>query len=185
MAILKIRKVSALPGTYEASTLYMVKSAEAGLFDMYLSTDDGSAVRHMLTKPEVQVLINNALAGFNAVQVVADIAARDALAPTVNTQVIVLDATTDVTVISGGATYIFDVATSIWHKISETESLDVVLQWSNIIGRPSSTVAELDDAVAKRHIHSNKSIIDDISDVGGQLAYAGQPVRAFLEEESW
>jgi hypothetical protein len=183
--ILKIRKVNTLPGTYDPSTLYMVKSAESGLFDLYVSTDDGASARHLISKPEITSMINTAIASFSTVQVVATIAARDALNPTTTTQVIVVDATGDATVASGTATYVYDLANTTWVKISESESMDVVLQWSNIQGKPSSAVADIEDAVDRRHSHANSSVLSGLSDIGGALAYGGAPVRAYLEEESW
>jgi len=183
--VLKIRKVASLPAVLEASTMYMVKSADGVLFDMYVSTDDGLAARHLNTKPEIQAMIAEAIAGFSTVSVVANIAARNALAPTVTMQAMVLDATGDATVTSGSATYVYDTSNHVWHKTSESESLDLVLQWANIQGKPTSAVADIDDAVNKRHVHANSSVISALSDVGGQLAYNSQPVRAFLEEESW
>ena len=130
-------------------------------------------------------MINSAISGFSTVQVVADIAARDALSPTVTTQVLVRNAVGDSTVASGSATYVYDVTAGTWFKTSESESLDLVLQWSNIVGKPTSSAADIDDAVSKKHAHANFSVISDISDIGGHLAYAGQPVRSYLEEESW
>jgi hypothetical protein len=182
---MKIRKVTALPGTYEASTMYLVQGAEAGLMDIYVSTSDGSAVRHIISKSEINTMITSALSGFNTATVVADITARNALAPTVNTQVLVLDATGDPTVNSGAATYIYDVVTTAWYKISESESLDLVINWSDIVGRPTASAAAIDDAISKAHVHANKTVLDAISDVGGALGYSGQPVRAYLEEEAW
>lgn len=183
--ILKIRKVTSLPSTYDASTMYLVRSETAGLFEIYVSSDDGATVRHLINQAEIQSMITNAIAGFSTVDVVANIAARDALNPSVVKQVIVLDATGDPTVSSGSATYVYDLTNTTWVKISEAESLDVVLQWNNIVGRPSSTVAEIDDAVAKRHTHGNKPVLDDLSAASGHLYYSGQPIRAFLDEETW
>ena len=182
---MKIKIVNTLPVTYTASTLYMVKGAEAGLFDLYMSTNDGAAVRHIISKTEINTMIMNALAGFNTVQVVADITARNALSPTVNTQVMVLDATGDTTVAAGAATYVYDVATTTWYKISETESMDVVLAWANITGKPTSAVADIDDAVAKRHSHANKAILDNIGDTDGFLTYSGTIVGLVAMVAEW
>ena len=64
--------------------------------------------------------------------------------------------------------------------------MDVVLQWSNIQGRPSSDVASIDDAVNKRHSHTNKTQLDKISeDANGNLTYGGTYPRAGLESEEW
>ena len=81
------------------------------------------------------------------------------------------DATGDTSVTSGWAIYRKKVGTGIdytqlagWTKVSEGESLDVVVQWDNIQGKPSSTPAEIDQAVADDHTHSNKTALDDLAD---------------------
>ena len=184
--ILKIRKVNTLPGTFEGSTLYLVKNgSNVNLFDLYLSTDDGVSVRHIISESDITTKINTALAGFSQLQVVADITARDALAPTSNIQVLVLDATGDGTVVSGAATYVYRVSNTTWYKVSEAESLDVVLSWANITGKPTSVVADIDDAVSKRHTHTNSAVLNNLSEAGGRLEYGGVPIRAYLDEEAW
>ena len=103
-----------------------------------------------------------------------DITARNALNPTANIQVFVIDASDDTTVTSGGATYIYRLSTTSWIKISESESLDLVLSWANLTGKPSSSVTDIDNAVSLRHTHANKSELDKIGeDVNGNLTYNG------------
>ena len=183
---MKVHKVNTLPGSLEASALYLVKSAETGLLDLYVSSKDGTEARHIISKAEIQSLVNTAVAGASNIFVVADIAARDALAPTVVTQAIVVDATNDTTVKSGSATYVYDPVGDAWKKIAEHESMDVVLQWANIQGRPSSTVAEIDDAVAKKHSHTNMTTLDKLSqDVDSQLTYNGKNLHVYLSSDQW
>lgn len=182
---MQIRVVNVLPGTFEATTLYMVKSADANLFDLYMSSNDGLSVRHIISKSDITSMVNSALAGLDTVQVVADITARDAMAPTTNVQVLVLDATADATVASGAATYIYDADTTTWHKISEAESMDVVLQWANIVGAPTSAVADIDDAVAKRHSHANTAVLDLLGDTDGYLTYNGEHVGVVDTAAEW
>jgi hypothetical protein len=191
--VLKFRKVAALPSTYEGSTMYMVAdSVNAALFEMYLSSSDGTTVRHLLNKSEIQSMISTSvagsIAGMGTMSVVADITARNALAPTTTSMALVLNATADTSVATGAATYVFDAAVSTWIKVAEYESMDVVLQWSNIVGRPVSSAAQIDTAVTNTHTHANKPVLDGLSiAVGGsaRLLSAGQPIRGFLEEESW
>jgi hypothetical protein len=58
--------------------------------------------------------------------------------------------------------------------------MDVTLQWSNIVGRPTSAVADIDDAVTKRHTHANKVQLDKIGeDVNGDLTYDGNSIAVF------
>lgn len=75
------------------------------------------------------------LGGTTGAVVTADIPGRDALTPTSGQIVYVVDATGDNTVTSGAASYIYDGVN--WQKVSEFESLDVVLNWANIQGKPN------------------------------------------------
>jgi len=69
-------------------------------------------------------------------QYVTDIAARDAISNKfVGLSVYVEDATADATVASGGAFYMWTGST--FSKLSEAESLDVVLEWANIQNKPA------------------------------------------------
>ncbi|TGN09765.1 hypothetical protein [Leptospira ilyithenensis] len=72
--------------------------------------------------------------------IVNNITARNALIPTLTgvTQVWVRDATEDPTVSLEAAGYLWDHPNTTWIKISEAESLDIVLQWANITGKPST-----------------------------------------------
>lgn len=74
------------------------------------------------------------------VRIVANIAARNALTGLfAGLNVYVTDATGDSTVSSGGAYYLYN--GSSWIKTAESESLDLVLSWANIQGKPTSLPA--------------------------------------------
>lgn len=115
--------------------------------------------------------------------VVADITERDALdAANEPFYVLVLDASADSTVSSGAATYVWKPAkggnTGAFHKISEQESMDVIVDWSNIQNKPNSTVAQIDQAVTDDHTHANKAVLDKLTyDANnGGLLYDGAEV---------
>lgn len=185
MSVMKLRKVPALPSTLEASTMYFVPGASSDLFELYVSDKTGSSVRRLPTSADIGNAINTALAGLSSVKVVADIAARDELAPTTVTQVMVLNATADTSVTSGTATYVFNPVDSSWTKISESESMDLVLQWDNVQGRPTSTVAAIDQAVSDSHTHTNKALLDTVEVVDSEVKINGDFIRPHLEEEAW
>lgn len=74
------------------------------------------------------------------IRFVADIAARNAMTGLfAGLSVYVTDATADSTVASGGAFYLYN--GTAWIKTAESESMDLVLQWANIQGRPESMPA--------------------------------------------
>jgi hypothetical protein len=179
-----VSKVAALPGTLAPSTLYFVSDAvNADLMKVYLSDSTGASVRHLLTKQEVDIAISTAVSAANAMIRVADIAARDALTPPGNMLVLVTDATGDPTVLTGAATYFWDGA--VWTKMTEFESVDVVQSWANLQGKPTSTVAAIDAAVAASHSHTNKAVLDLLTDNAGALQYNGSPIATAYTAEAW
>jgi hypothetical protein len=157
---------------------------------MYFTSSDGLDVRHVISKDEIQSMINqyvvNATSELTEIKIVADIAARNALNLTANGLCLVLDATADATIAAGAALYVYDAVGLQWTKVAEYESMDVQLLWSAIQGRPTSSVAAIDDAVAKAHTHTNKAQLDKISeDGGGNLMYNGAYPKAPLDAEQW
>jgi len=133
----------------------------------------------------VQSLIDAAVNGLGAMDIVDDIAARDALDLSENAIVLVLDASADATVSSGAATYAYRASPDLWVKISEAESMDLALTWASLSDKPSSAVAEIDDAVAKKHSHANKTQLDKINEVEGRLTYAGLAVSTDWATIGW
>jgi len=182
MATFKIFRETALPGTLEPYSLYFVAPpAKPNYVELYVSDATGTGTRKIIDESDIQTLINNAVSGLGVLEVVADITARDALSPTANIQVLVLDASDDPTVTSGAATYVYQLSTTTWFKISEAESLDVVIDWANIQNKPTSTASQIDTAVSNSHTHVNKTQLDKIGEDGeGNLTYNGSlPVIAW------
>lgn len=177
MANLKIFRETALPGSLTPSAIYFIAPAsDAVLVEIVVTNAAGDATRHVINKADVQGMIDASMAaaGANNLIIVDDITARDALTPDSNIQVFVVDATGDATVASGGATYLYRFSTTSWIKINEAESMDVVLSWSALSGKPTSSAADIDDAVSKRHTHANKTQLDKIDEDGnGNLTYNG------------
>ena len=179
-----VSKVTALPGTLAPSTLYFVTDADnADLMKVYLSDSTGASVRHLLTKQEVDIAIAAAVSAANTMVRVATITARDALTPAGNLLVLVTDATGDATVASGAASYFWDGA--VWTKVTEFESLDVAQTWAALQNKPTSTVAAIDAAVAASHSHTNKAVLDLLSDNAGALQYNGAPIATSYTTEAW
>ena len=172
----KFFKVNTLPGTLQPDSWYLV--ANGSYAETYVTDSTGNA--KMIGN---SIMINNLIAaqlsGLSQTYVVADISARDTLTATLNRNAIiqVINATGDSSVASGGATYLWDDANSISIKISEFESMDVQLNWSNIIGRPASTPGAIDAAVANSHTHTNLSVLNLFTDVAGVVNYNGDAIK--------
>jgi hypothetical protein len=184
MAEYKVFKETALPsvGSLEVHSIYLVApAARPDYVEIYVTGASTSTVKRVIDTSDVQSMIDADISALSAIEIVADIAARDALTLTANTQVMVLDATADTTVASGAATYIYRQSDTSFTKIAEYESLDVIMNWSDIVGGPSSSPAQIDDAVAKIHVHANKTELDLITQDGnGNMLYNGAlPVTAW------
>lgn len=64
MAEIKVSRVTALPGTLEASTIYIVQHpTDAALAELVFTNNDGSAARHILNKADVAAMIAAAVGG--------------------------------------------------------------------------------------------------------------------------
>lgn len=177
-AFLDIRRVLTLPAVEDRtpSTMYVVRGDEADLAEVYFTGNDASEIRSILDKSAVQSMINSSVTDFTNILVTADITSRAALASTLtrNVMVLVLDASGDATVDAGSAMYMYEHANTTFHKVSEFESLDVTLTWDSIEGRPTSTPAQIDAAVAATHTHANKALLDGFgTDVAGRLTLGG------------
>lgn len=185
MAQLRIERVAALPAQLTASTLYFVRGSEADLAELVLVGSDVGEVRHLLNKSEVAAMIAAASTELSNIIVVPDIAARDALTPTQNEIVLVVDATGDPSVNAGAATYLYELATTTWIKIAEYESMDVSFDWANILNGPGSSPAQIDSAVSQAHTHANKGVLDLLDSNEDGLTFGGTPVGNFITNAEW
>jgi hypothetical protein len=188
MALLKFRKVTSLPGTLEADAFYFV--VNSGYAESYVtdSSGNGKAIGNSaMINTLADARIASAIASFNALEIVANIAARNALAVGANRNfmVLVTDATGDATVASGAALYAFNNATDTFSKLSEYESMDVVVTWSSITGKPSSSPSAIDAAVAASHTHSNMSTLNKLSEDSDGLLFNGAAIAARWNATNW
>lgn len=181
--------VNSLPQTLIANALYYVANGDYA--ESYV-TDKNGVAKMVGNSTMINTLISQQLANWtgaaNQVTVVADLAARDALVSgaTTNLMVTVVDASDDPTVDAGAALYSYEVATSTWYKLSEYESMDVVVTWNAISGKPTSSAAQIDSAVSQTHTHANKAALDKVGeDANGDLTYNGSSVRTKWSEKNW
>ncbi len=160
----KLTAVPSLPCEGNA-VFFVAPQDKPNYIEIYVSNTSGTALKRLLTDVDIQALIDASISGLaGEMPIVADIAARNALVLTKNTQVLVLDATGDSTVTSGAATYLYRVSTTSWIKLNEAESLDLISQWANIQGRPTSSPTAIDTAVSNSHTHTNKTQLDKIGE---------------------
>lgn len=178
MAEVKFFKESTLPASPVANAWYMIINGDYA--ETYITNSSGVA-KMVGNSVMINQLIATQLSSLSQTYIVANIAARNTLTATLtsNSIIQVVDATGDATVGTGGATYLWDNANHISIKVSEFESLDAVVQWTTVVGRPSSTPGQIDSAVTDSHTHSNKTLLDLLTDVGGNLAYNGTEVKGW------
>lgn len=188
MADIKFHKVSVLPGTLEANSFYFVLNSN--YCESYLTNAAGEA-KSIGNSAMINALISAALSSLPTsgapVLYAADIAARDALEPSLTQAVFVLvtDASDDPTVTSGAAMYAWNVTGSTWIKVSEYESMDVEVTWASITGKPTSTPTQIDAAVTNSHTHANKATLDKFSESGGLLRFNGSPIPTEWNGTNW
>lgn len=188
MAQFSARRLTALPGSPEANTIYLINPpGETEYLEVYVTGNTGGAIRRVPNSSDIEAIVNAAVAAMSLLHIVADITERDALelAGNGNAFILVLDATGDETVEIGAALYVFNDASDTISKVSEYESLDVTTSWSNIAGKPTSTPSEIDDAVGNSHTHANKTQLDKVGESGGRFTYDGSIPTIDWTETSW
>lgn len=181
---LKFFKVSTLPTPPLAgNAFYLVLNGD--YCETYL-TDISGVAKHVGNSAMITQMVATAFADYNAIEIVDDIPDRNALGATLtrNALILVIDATGDPTVASGAAMYAYVEATQTYRKVYEMEGIDFTVSWNQIQGRPTSSVADIDDAVAKRHTHTNKVLLDALSNTGDTLEYSGVAVLK-TETTNW
>lgn len=186
MSVLKQFKVTSLPATLENNSIYYVTSSVTEYMEVYVTSTTGTA-RRVPRVEDVDAKIASAVQGLAEIAVYANISDRnDNALNNKHKYVLVKDATGDATVASGSATYLYDTANTVWIKVSESESLDIVLNWASIQGKPTSSPASIDSAVANSHTHSNKTQLDLIGqDANGNITYNSAPVKISWDSEAW
>lgn len=186
MAEISIFKETALPGSLVAHSIYVIAPPSKPDYVEIYVTDASGVTKRLINEDDVQDLIEAAVAGMDNLLYAADITARDALVLTGNAKVYVADATGDPTVELGGATYFYYHADEEFIKTSEEESLEIEVTWAALSGKPSSSVADIDDAVAKKHAHSNLTQLNKIDEDGsGNMTYNGSLPKTGWASTGW
>jgi len=190
MAKLSMYQLTALPTPpYTANSVYFIEHANGNDAELYI-TDSAGALHNVGNTVMITAIANAAvtaaLATQNSVEVFPDIPTRDAATLTSNSLVVVIDASGDPTVTAGSALYVYQSVPDTFDKLSEFESLDIVLDWANIQNKPASPVAQIDDAVSLRHSHANKADLDRMSFDGDDcLLVDGVPVKQPWTGQDW
>lgn len=75
-------------------------------------------------------------------------------------------------------TYLFNGTDWIQTEFGE---LALSIDWVNIINKPNSQVTEIDNAVRKAHIHTNKNVLDNLGQtIDGNLIFNGKEVGSVV-----
>lgn len=175
---INFHKVAALPATLEANAMYYVQSTFDPTYAETYVTDNAGVPKMVGNTVMIDQRIAFALSTNNQVEFAPDFATMNSTTYTKNVTVFVLDASADPTVDAGSAYYFFEQASGNFYKVSEFESLDLVINWTDIVGGPTSTPAQIDAAVADAHIHANKTELDKIGeDADGDATYNTDPIQ--------
>lgn len=75
--------------------------------------------------------------------------------------------------------YTGQVSTKEYKLMVDSNLTSSTINWSDIDGRPYSTILAIDDAAAKRHTHANLAYLNKISeDSNGQILYGGVGLKS-------
>lgn len=178
---LQFFKLTSLPPTLEPDAWYVIKNGT--YVEVYVTDENGVAVAST-NIGIIQQQIDQRLATYSTIKVVADIAARDAhaLANMKDQLYYVSDATADNTVQAGAAIYAYEYEVDQFYKVQEMNNVEFEVHWDNLIGKPNSTPAQIDDAVSKAHVHNNLPLLQRVTESPkNNLALDGKAVQRWTE----
>ena len=178
MAAIRPYVLNQLPQTLIPSALYFIADqTDSSRMELYLANNAGTAAKRLPNKADISQEIASALASISSIDFAETIAARDLATRTSNLLIFVLDATGDATVNSGSAFYFYRHSNLTYYKVAEFESMEITVTWAGLQGKPSSAVADIDDAVDKRHEHANMSALAALGlTLDGELTVNGVPL---------
>lgn len=188
----KFYKVASLPGTLEADSFYFVANGDYA--ESYV-TDNAGVAKSIGNSVMIEEVASELLGG-SKFQITDTITTRDAIDTSDGLAflVLVVDATLDATVNTGGALYAWDPnegTSGEYKKVAEYESMDIdfstiSIDWSQITNGPTSTPAQIDQAVTDSHTHANKTELDKVGEDGsGYLTYDGTRVGTIWDLLNW
>ena len=167
-------------GEYANKTAFQTHEGDSSL---HKTSGDTSKLANLAANADSTYATKAELAGATEVYVVADITERDNLSGMVRgAQAWVRDPSDDTSLTKEGtAVYIWDgTAWNFAHQF--TEDFEVIHDWGDVINKPAvledANLPDLEEAVTNRHTHSNKTLLDTLSLIGGgtRLAYNGVEV---------
>ena len=125
----------------------------------------------VFTRAEVLALLDRITSAIT----VKDLTERDALTD-FTSFVWVLDATGDPDGYTGAILYRYAISDDIggWVKLASADNLTGIIHWADVLGIPTSSAAELDDAVTKAHEHSNSELLQALTLADGKVVYEGR-----------
>ena len=199
--LFSIENVNALPSTLAGNTIYNVKDGSDKMF-ITATNPDGSVAYRTHTNADIMAMLTAGIGGVNQLAVVPNLGGLAALEADGKVKyAVVADAKTGVfnrldpvtmvpTAVTGDDTiasttntsawYVYSPAHDGWLKTGEGEAVDTTIDFSQITGT-QALLAAMD----KAHEHANMSVLDDLSDIGGNLAYKGSELQNIKYTNNW
>lgn len=181
-----IVRVRELPAEPTPNTMYIIRPSDGEFVSVVFTGFDPSDPARLMTVDDVSSVVESAIeqAATESAEVffVDNITAMWALAPMGNAIAYVADTSGDPTAVNAKGAYIYHREAGLW--VAMPSGADEI-KWTDIVGRPNSTAAQIDAAVQASHTHSNKSVLDRISDVDGTLKYRGVAVGDVAVSTTW
>ena len=174
MSKFTIMRVTSLPSTITPSTMYILKQPTSQVAEVYFSNNNGSQLVSGITEQFITDKFASLLAtGMGEIQIVDTINDRNRVTKNGNSLIMVIDATGDEFGSTGTVLYLYRAVNASYFRVSVFDgNQDGVssggggaggpVWWDSILGKPSSTPVQIDDAVSKAHTHSNQAVLDRI-----------------------
>ena len=145
--------------------------------DLWFTNEVGDSMRMLMGRSRLSEWIYQFIFLYKTIRAVETITDRDQLTLLRDTMVMVSDSTLDTTTPGAGAMYYYRhtplAGESHWLKIFEV-SLEDMLTWQHVEGKPTNTIEQIEQMVAMWHPnHINHNVLEGITEETDNLKYNG------------
>lgn len=179
--LITIEKVTALPNTRTPNTIYLVKEPSTNLLTVYVTGLTPDVIARTIDSVDVTSQIDTAVSNLSLVTFAEDVQEMMAMTPASNSLIYVYDASADPNAGAGPSAYVYNFVNETFMLLPKGAGSGGAVNWASIVGRPSSSVGDIDLAVSMRHSHANKPVLDQFSEISGEVAYKGSPISRNID----
>lgn len=177
-SIQKIRRVNQVPTVREANTMYIVKAPGALEADLVFTGSDPTIEASTISRAAINTIVGDKVDASTSIYFQPTYAQMLANPPKANALIYVADTTGDPTAVTPTRVYLYQSVIRQFMGFPNSGGGGTgTVSWDAVLGRPTATPAQIDQAVAQSHAHANQQTLNQLGENAQQkLTFRGTVV---------